>query len=103
MILCPEITAPVNGTLIISTPSSTQPLGVGTTATYSCDPGYVLVGDLTRTCEDSETGSRVGTWSGSEVDPTCESTADIITIVPTFTYTVAVELIEICFRNSTLN
>ncbi len=75
VILCPEVMAPVNGTLVISTPSPTQPLGVGTTATYSCDPGYVLVGDLTRTCEDSGTGT-VGTWSGSEVDPICESTAD---------------------------
>ncbi len=72
--------APVNGTLVISTPSLTQPLGVGTTATYSCDTGYVLVGDLDRTCEDSEIGS-VGTWSGSEVDPICESTADIYILV----------------------
>ncbi len=73
MILCPEITAPVNGTLVISTLSPTQSLGVGTTVTYSCDPGYVLVGDLTRACENSDTGTTVvGTWSGSEVDPTCE-------------------------------
>ncbi len=78
VILCPEIMAPVNGTLVISTPSPTQPLGVGTTATYSCDTGYVLVGDLTRTCEDSGTGT-VGTWSGSEVDPICESIADTYT------------------------
>ncbi len=76
VILCPEIMAPVNGTLVISTPSPTQPLIVGTTATYSCDPGLVLVGDLTRTCEDSGTGT-VGNWSGSEVDPICESTADM--------------------------
>ena len=73
VIVCPEVmAAPVNGTLVISMPSSAQPLGVGTTATYSCDPGYVLVGDLTRTCEDPGTGTVVGTWSGSEVDPTCE-------------------------------
>ncbi len=66
MILCPDVTVPVNGTLVISTPSpTTQPLGVGTIVTYSCDPGYVLVGDLTRTCEDSGTGT-IGTWSGSD-------------------------------------
>ncbi len=74
VIVCPEVmAAPVNGTLVISMPSSAQPLGVGTTATYSCDPGYVLVGDVTRTCEDSSTGScAVGSWSGSEVDPLCK-------------------------------
>ena len=34
-------------------------------ATYSCDTGYGLVGDLSRTCDSADT------WSGT--DPTCES------------------------------
>ena len=60
---------PNNGTIEFSTTS--QLLGVGTTATYSCDPGYVLVGETTRTCEDTNSGT-TGTWS--EDDPTCKYT-----------------------------
>ena len=37
---------------------------VGQTATYSCNTGYNLVGDSTRTCQ------AIGNWSGRE--PTCE-------------------------------
>ena len=33
-------------------------------ATYTCDPGFILVGEPTRVCRDDET------WSGEE--PTCE-------------------------------
>ena len=62
MILCLELRAPANGTIIMST--SSQLYGVGTIATYSCDPGYDLVGETTRTCEDSSEGT-VGAWSGS--------------------------------------
>ena len=36
----------------------------GQNATYSCDPGYNLVGDSTRTCQATRE------WSGSA--PTCE-------------------------------
>ena len=39
-------------------------------ATYSCDAGYGLVGDLTRTCD-----SAYYTWTGTE--PTCESENDV--------------------------
>ncbi len=38
---------------------------VGSRATYSCDSGYLLVGDVSRTCQSS------GTWSGNE--PFCKS------------------------------
>ncbi len=37
---------------------------VGSTATYSCNKGYVLFGEQTRTCQYS------GQWSGEE--PYCE-------------------------------
>ena len=60
-----EPAAPLNG----NTTLSSQQLGVGTTATYSCDPGYVLVGETTRTCEDVN-GHIIGTWNG--MMPTCE-------------------------------
>ena len=36
----------------------------GETATYSCDPGYTLVGGSIRTCQAT------GSWSGSA--PTCQ-------------------------------
>ena len=35
----------------------------GSVATYTCNDGYVLVGDSTRTCQAT------GTWSGE--DPQC--------------------------------
>ncbi len=37
---------------------------VGSTATYSCNKGYILVGDYTRSCQFD------GEWSGEE--PFCE-------------------------------
>ena len=37
---------------------------VDTVATYTCNTGYTLIGDSTRTCGSDEL------WSGS--DPTCE-------------------------------
>ena len=56
---CGYLDAPENGTVSVS----------GTTynlvATYSCDPGYGLIGDAMRTC------LATGNWSGSE--PTCTS------------------------------
>ena len=68
VILCSVLTAPDNGTIEFST--TAQLLGVGTTATYSCDPGYVLVGETTRTCEDTN-GVTTGAWSGD--DPICKN------------------------------
>ena len=73
VILCSGLTAPDNGEIVFS--ATSQLLDVGTTATYSCDLGYVLVGETTRTCED--TNSRTtGTWSGE--DPICKHTVDIL-------------------------
>ena len=67
VILCAELLVPENSTLVIS---STL-LGVDTTASYTCNQGHVLVGDVTRTCQDTSGGTAtIGTWSGS--DPTCE-------------------------------
>ena len=50
--------APANGQLGVSGTNNRQ------TATYSCDTGYNLVGNSTRTCQAG------GVWSGSE--PTCQ-------------------------------
>lgn len=54
---CGGLGAPTNG--MVDVPST----GFSSVATYSCDPGYLLVGDTTRTCQNDST------WSGSE--PTC--------------------------------
>ena len=71
VILCPELSAPANGGVTLNT----QTFGVGTTATYSCDPGYVLVGEITRTCEDTHRGA-TGTWNGTE--PLCDGMQTLI-------------------------
>ena len=42
---------------------------VDSTATYSCDDGFTLQGQSTRTCQDD------GQWSGSA--PTCERKLDV--------------------------
>ena len=56
---CNALTNPANGQV-----SHTAGTTFGQTATYSCNTGYNLVGDSTRTCEAT------GMWSGSE--PTCQ-------------------------------
>lgn len=56
---CPPLMDPPGGRVNI--PSLTQ----GSTATYSCNEGYMLVGDSTRTCEAS------AMWTG--IAPVCQS------------------------------
>ena len=54
---CPALPDPANGSV------STSATASGSTATYSCNPGYNLTGTVTRTCPAD------GTWSGTA--PTC--------------------------------
>ena len=56
---CGSLTDPANGRV-----DHTAGISLGHTATYSCNTGYNLVGDSTRTCQAT------GNWSGSE--PTCQ-------------------------------
>ena len=56
---CSTLTDPANGQV-----SHTAGTTFRQTATYSCDTGYNLVGDSTRTCQAD------GIWSGSA--PICE-------------------------------
>ena len=56
---CGTLTDPDNGSV-----NHTAGTTFGKTATYSCDTGYSLVGDSTRTCQAT------GNWSGSA--PTCQ-------------------------------
>ncbi len=57
---CGALTDPMNG--LVDTSSGTTFMN---TATYTCNNGYTLTGDATRTCQDN------GEWSGSA--STCES------------------------------
>ena len=57
---CGNLTDPANGSV-----NHTAGTGLGQTATYSCNTGYNLVGDSTRTCQ----ATRI--WSGNA--PTCQS------------------------------
>ena len=57
VVTCPILPAPTNG--MVDEPRNT----FGSNATYTCDTGYTLNGDTTRTCGND------GSWSGSE--PTC--------------------------------
>ena len=56
---CGSLTDPGNGQV-----NHTSGTTFGENATYSCNTGYNLVGDSTRTCQAT------GNWSGSE--PTCQ-------------------------------
>ena len=56
---CPLLEDPVNGHVSVTA------LTVQSTATYSCNLGYVLIGEGNRMCEEG------GAWSNEE--PTCES------------------------------
>ena len=56
--MCPPLPDIDNGVV------SWTGLSPGDVATYTCDLGFILVGDVTRICTDN------GTWSGEE--PTCE-------------------------------
>ena len=56
---CGTLTSPLNGHVNHNTGTT-----FGQTATYSCNTGYNLVGDSTRTCQAT------AVWSGSA--PTCQ-------------------------------
>ena len=62
---CGTLNATANGQ--VSHPNGTT---FGQTATYSCDTGYDLLEDITRTCQAD------GVWSGSE--PTCISESNLL-------------------------
>ena len=61
---CPDLENPDNGIVNVS---GNQP---GDTAEYSCNAGFALDGEDTRTCGQD------GQWSGSE--PTCVSTLTVM-------------------------
>ncbi len=56
---CGDLPDPANGMVVTSSGTTFT-----NTATYTCNPGYVLVGDATRTCQST------GVWNSTA--PTCE-------------------------------
>ena len=71
---CDELLPHDNGLISIEHGPNSLSHGLGSIATYSCDPGYALVGPTTRTCEDTNGGSvTTGTWSGTT--PYCQGIA----------------------------
>ena len=68
---CRELSPPDNGGISVAPGPNSLSQGLGSVATYSCDPGYALVGQTTRTCEDTNGGTvTTGTWSGTP--PYCQ-------------------------------
>ncbi len=62
---CFDLTAPINGG-VTTTNDNLYP----SLATYTCNPGFVARGAISRSCELSFAGITEGVWSG--VAPACE-------------------------------
>ncbi len=67
-VACPDLTLPANG--VITYTSTTTPRDVGSTATYSCNPGYLMTELTVRTCTPSG-------WSTGD-DPVCTGESDVL-------------------------
>ena len=68
---CETLSSPHHGEISIAPGQKSVSHGLGSVATYSCDPGYALVGQSTRTCKDTNGGTvTTGTWSGTP--PYCQ-------------------------------
>ena len=64
-VVCPSLSL-TNGMVSYSDP----PQGVGSVATHSCDPGYILIGGSTKICQLSTSyWQQWGWWNGTT--PTC--------------------------------
>ena len=66
--VCDELSVIANGRISYS-PDMTVPYSVGTVASHSCNPGFELIGEVIRTCEDGGAGVG-GVFVGSE--PSCQ-------------------------------
>ena len=83
---CGSLTDPANGSV-----NHTAGTTFGQTATYSCDIGYSLVGDSTRTCQAS------GEWNRSE--PSCKG---VYVYKLTFSYPMLSNfclMLQLCFED----
>ena len=77
---CGDLTPPSNGSVAFTFTT----FGNESIANYSCDTGYILYGDMNRTCQSN------GTWSGSA--PTCEGRfLDIMSLYSSLSELIAVD------------
>ena len=77
---CGDLTPPSKGSVAFTFTT----FGNGSIANYSCDTGYILYGDMNRTCQSN------GTWSGSA--PTCEGRfLDIMSLYSSLSELIAVD------------
>ena len=74
---CPALVNPANGMVMLTADRPED------NATYTCDAGFVLVGDAMLTCQDD------GMWS--DVPPTCQGiTSDTGNFCGMYNYTLEV-------------
>ena len=81
MVVCPQLEAPVNGSVTYSVDTEIEGIGFGAVASYSCNHSSLGVrGDRVRVCEPGSHGDGyrhgyqlVGMWSGWTPSCECES------------------------------
>ncbi|XP_064386119.1 sushi, von Willebrand factor type A, EGF and pentraxin domain-containing protein 1-like isoform X4 [Halichondria panicea] len=73
-LICPNLGVPTNGGVTYS--DTTIPRDEGSTATYSCNPGYHMTGLIVRTCTASG-------WS-TGYDPVCTAICPLLTLTNGF-------------------
>ena len=69
VINCPSLTPPTDGVITFTPGADNSNIGLGSVVTYSCNLGYVLVGQTTRECQSVFGGATAG-WTG--YSPVCQ-------------------------------
>ena len=69
VIVCSALDEPENGQITYDAESMTD-FALDTIATHTCNEGFSLVGQFTRTCIDDDQADTMGVWSGSA--PSCQ-------------------------------
>ena len=65
--MCSALPPILAGDTITYSPDIEEPFNLGTSATYTCNEGFLLEGDEVRICGGD--GTAVGVWSGAS--PVC--------------------------------
>ena len=69
VITCPSLSPPTDGVITFTPGADNSNIGLGSVVTYSCNLGYVLVGQTTRECQSVFGGATAG-WTGYA--PVCQ-------------------------------